>query len=177
MANESAQSTLNPLAQARAGAQINTRMNRLTVRFEHFVHLDTMLVHEAFANSIRAIIERELDAVRDALTESGMTFPAIAQAGSIADLEHLPRPPRRRKRHGLSRESARAVFPDRRQQPAGILVGPQPKPGLVHESMPLCSTRHAKGPLSITTRPGRAQHRLLAQSSGTQPDAGVVLIA
>lgn len=48
-----------------------------------------MLVHGAFANPIRAIVERELEAVRDALTESGMRFPAITRASSIADLEHF----------------------------------------------------------------------------------------
>ncbi|EIM98551.1 hypothetical protein WQE_23523 [Paraburkholderia hospita] len=89
MARENARGALHPLAQARSGGQINIRMNRLTVRFEHFVHLDTMLIHEDFADPVRAIIDSEFDNVRDALIESGMTFSGIARSTRASHLENF----------------------------------------------------------------------------------------
>jgi hypothetical protein len=76
-----------PNFDARSGAQINLRMNRLTLRFEHFVHLDTMLVHEDFADPVRTIIDSEFEAVREALLESGVRTPGVKRATDVVDLE------------------------------------------------------------------------------------------
>jgi hypothetical protein len=66
---------------------INIRLDSLSVRLQHIVHVDTMLVDNTLVDPVRALIEADLSDVRQVLMNGGFNFPGVRQAQSVADLE------------------------------------------------------------------------------------------
>ncbi|QIE30185.1 hypothetical protein [Caballeronia sp. SBC2] len=68
---------------------ISNRFNFHSVRLQHIVHVDTMLVDSTFVEPARALIEADLSDVRQALMNGGFKFPGVRQAQSVVDLEEF----------------------------------------------------------------------------------------
>jgi hypothetical protein len=68
---------------------ISNRFNFHSVRLQHIVHVDTMLVDCTFVDPVRALIEADLSDVRHALMNGGFKLPGVRQAQNVADLEEF----------------------------------------------------------------------------------------
>jgi len=68
---------------------INIRFDSLSVRMQHIVHVDTMLVDNILLDPVRALLETDLNDVRQALMSGGFKFPGVRQAENVTDLEQF----------------------------------------------------------------------------------------
>lgn len=68
---------------------INIRFDSLSVRLQHIVHVDTMLVDNTLVDPVRALVEADLSDVRKVLMAGGFNFPGVRQAQNVADLEEF----------------------------------------------------------------------------------------